>query len=62
MKPYYKITNCLEYLERSAQRFPDKIAFADEREAVSFAQLAQDAMRVGSARSSLSMASPKRLT
>ena len=49
MKPYYKITNCLEYLERSAQRFPDKTAFADEREAVSFAQLAQDAMRVGSA-------------
>ncbi len=49
MEPYYKINNCLEYLERSAQRFPDKIAFADEREQVTFSQLMEDAMRIGSA-------------
>lgn len=49
MKPYYKENNCLEYLERSARRFPDKIAFADENEQVSFAQLMEDGMRIGSA-------------
>lgn len=49
MKPYYKVNNCLEYLEHSAERFPDKIAFADENEQVSFSQLMTDAMRIGSA-------------
>lgn len=49
MKPYYKATNCLEYLERSAERFPDKIAFADENEQVTFSQLMEESMRIGSA-------------
>ena len=49
MKPYYKVNNCLEYLERSAERFPDKIAFADENEQVTFSQLMEQSMRIGSA-------------
>ena len=49
MKPYYKVNNCLEYLERSAQRFPDKIAFADENEKVTFSQMMEKSMRIGCA-------------
>ena len=49
MKPYYKVTNCLEYLERSAERFPDKTAFADEYEQVTFSQLMHESMKIGSA-------------
>lgn len=39
----------LEYLERSAERFPDKIAFADETEECTFRELRADAQRIGSA-------------
>ncbi|MBO4884162.1 MAG: AMP-binding protein, partial [Clostridia bacterium] len=49
MKPYYKVTNCLEYLERSARRFPDKTAFADENGKVTFSELMEASMRIGSA-------------
>ena len=49
MKPYYKVNNCLEYLERSAARFPSKIAFADENEQVTFSQLMDQSRRIGSA-------------
>ena len=49
MKPYYDVNNCLEYLERSAERFPDKAAFVDENEKVTFSQLMNDSMRIGSA-------------
>lgn len=49
MKPYYKVTNCLEYLESSAERFPDKISFADEKESLTFVQLRDASMRIGSA-------------
>ena len=49
MKPYFKTTNCLEYLERSAERFPEKTAFADENEKVTFSRLMEESMRIGSA-------------
>ncbi|MBQ9030192.1 MAG: AMP-binding protein [Parasporobacterium sp.] len=49
MKEYYKVTNVLEYLEGSAKRFPDKIAFADEKETLTFSQLRDEAMGIGSA-------------
>ena len=49
MRRDYKTNNCLEYLEISAERFPDKISFADEKESVTFVQLRDDAMRIGSA-------------
>lgn len=39
----------LEYLERSAARFPDKTAFADETEQCTFAELRAGAKRAGSA-------------
>lgn len=41
-------TNILEYLEASAERFPDKIAFGDEKTALTFAQLRDKARRAGS--------------
>ena len=49
MKPYYNTTNCLEYLEASAERFPDKIAFADEKETLTYVQMRDQAMGIGSA-------------
>ena len=49
MKRYYETMNCLEFLEISAERFPDKNAFIDEKEAVTYAQLMDDSMRIGSA-------------
>ena len=49
MRRDYKTNNCLEYLEISAERFPDKISFADEKESVTFVQLRDAAMRIGSA-------------
>ncbi len=49
MKPYYSVNNCLEYLERSARRFPDKTAFADENEKVTFSQLMEESMKIGCA-------------
>lgn len=39
--------NVLEYLEQSAERFGDKVAFADEREAVTFDALRSRAMGLG---------------
>lgn len=41
--------NILDYLESSALRFPDKTAFADEENSLSFAELQQRARRIGSA-------------
>jgi amino acid adenylation domain-containing protein len=38
----------LEYLERSARQFPEKTAFLDEHTSVTFAQLRQQAMALGS--------------
>ena len=37
----------LEYLERSAERFPEKAAFADETGSIGFAQLRDSAKRIG---------------
>ena len=42
------ITNVLEYLEASAQRFPEKIAFGGEKSTLSFAQLQDRVRRAGS--------------
>ncbi len=39
--------NVLEYLERSARLYPDKIAFADEREALTFGALKTKAESLG---------------
>ena len=49
MKRYYQTMNCLEFLEKSAERFPDKNAFIDDREAVTFSQLMDVSMGIGSA-------------
>ena len=42
------VRNVLDYLERSAALFPDKTAFADEENCLSFSQLADAARRIGS--------------
>lgn len=42
------ITNVLEYLDASASRVPDKIAFGDEKTALTFAQLREKTCRAGS--------------
>ena len=42
-------TNILEYLESSALRFPDKIAIADDKKALSFAMWHQYARNIGTA-------------
>ena len=42
------ITNILEYLDASAARFPDKIAFGDEKTALSFAALREKTLQAGS--------------
>ena len=39
----------LEYLEDSVKRFPDKIAFADPEEEISFSELMRRAKRIGTA-------------
>lgn len=41
--------NVLEYLEASASRVPDKVAFSDEAEAFTFAQLQSAARSLGTA-------------
>lgn len=43
------MTNILEYLERSAQLFPEKPALVDERQAITFSQALDASRRVGSA-------------
>lgn len=40
--------NMLEYLEETAARFPDKIAFYDDRDSLTFAALEKTARRIGS--------------
>ncbi len=42
------VTNVLDYLDASAARFPDKIAFGGEKSAITFAQLRDMARRGGS--------------
>lgn len=42
------MTNILEYLERSAQLYPEKPALVDERQSITFAQALEDSRRVGS--------------
>ena len=39
--------NVLEYLENSAKSFPDKLAYADENERVTFSELENEAKRIG---------------
>lgn len=48
MDRYYKTCNVLEYLEESADRFPDKTAFLDEHDSMTFVQFRDAAMQVGS--------------
>ncbi len=45
--------NVLEYLENAAKCWPQRIAFADERESLNFAQLEEEAKRIGSAVSAI---------
>ncbi len=40
--------NVIEYLEESAKRFPDRIAFGDPAETVTFSQLEKNARAIGS--------------
>lgn len=42
------ITNVLEYLDASAARVPDKIAFGDEKTTLTFAEVAEKTRRAGS--------------
>ena len=42
------MTNILEYLERSAQLYPEKPALVDERQSITFVQALEDSRRVGS--------------
>ena len=42
------MTNILEYLERSAQLYPEKPALVDERQSITFTQALEDSRRVGS--------------
>lgn len=42
------MTNILEYLERSAQLYPEKPALVDERQSITFAQALENSRRVGS--------------
>lgn len=41
------ITNILDYLERSAERFPDKIAFGDTKREITYHQLVYEAKAIG---------------
>lgn len=41
------VRNILEYLEQSAERLPDKIAFADEKNACTYIELKEKAQKVG---------------
>ena len=47
--------NVLEYLEGAAARFPNKTAFADEREAFSFSDLLSAALSLGTALAALNI-------
>ena len=48
MEKYYDMTNILQYLERAAERRPDKLAYQDDVEAVTFKEYMEAAMRIGS--------------
>lgn len=41
--------NVLEYLENAAEKWPDRVAFADEKESMTFAGLLDAARRIGTA-------------
>lgn len=43
-----RIKNVLEYLENSAEKYPHKTAVADEKNAMTYAELKDSAMRIGS--------------
>ena len=47
--------NILDYLERSVKQFPDKIAFADLENTISYQQLQRFAQRIGWGRYSWSL-------
>jgi len=47
MELIFLITNLLEYLESAAERFPDKLAFADENDRVTFAELRDLSRQLG---------------
>ena len=49
MEKYFDVTNILQYLERSAQRSPDKLAYQDDVEALTFKEYMEASMRIGSA-------------
>lgn len=42
------VYNVLEYLDRSADNYPDKVAFDDDKKTITFAQLKNQAMAIGS--------------
>lgn len=42
------VINVLEYLERSAEKYPEKIAFADENRAFTYREVRELAQRIGS--------------
>lgn len=44
-----RIKNVLEYLENSAKAYPDKVAFADETQSVTYAELLERAKGMGAA-------------
>ena len=48
MNTYYTKTNVLEYLEESANRYPDKLAYQDDIGSVSFRDYMEVCMRIGS--------------
>ena len=43
------VTNILEYLERTAQRLPEKTALADDKQSLTFSQWLQHAEGIGTA-------------
>ena len=47
------ILNVLEYLEKAAEKYPDKIAFADQKDQITFKEVLQQAKAIGSYLSSL---------
>ena len=49
MDQYYDVTNVLQYLERSVQKNPDKLAYQDDVESLTFKEYMEAAMRIGSA-------------
>lgn len=42
-------TNILDYLERSAKRFPDKVAFGDLKREITYCELVREAKAIGTA-------------